>query len=335
MEKLQHEFKPRIHILAYGGTIASRAMSGSGEFYDSPTVDILDLLLQIKSINKIADVTCEQVSQVISHDMTIADLYNLARKVESIVNQTDIDGVVITQGTNTIEETSYFLSLLINTKKPIVFTGSMFPMDALGYDGLRNLYNSILVASSMKESKLGVVLSFNDIITSARDTVKQNPSAINGLSLSPESILGYIQGDKVNINKIPVYKHTYTSEFQIGKIQALPKVYLVYGHLDCDGLFVEAAIANGATGIISVGMGRGYQSKETTNALIEAAKNGLIVVRSSRTGNGFVSRDVKLDDKYGFIAGGSLNPVKARILLAIALCNTSDKSKIQQYFYEY
>ena len=199
--------KPRIHILAYGGTIACRAMMDSGEFYDSPTIDIHDLLSQIKSIEKIADVTCEQVSQVISHDMTVADLYNLAKKIESIVSHPDIDGVVITQGTNTIEETSYFLSLGINTVKPIVFTGSIFPVDALGYDGLRNLYNSILVASSIQEESLGIVLSFGDAITSARDTTKQNPSIINGLSLSAESILGLIQGDMVNINKIPAYKH--------------------------------------------------------------------------------------------------------------------------------
>ena len=335
MKYIRHTSKPRIHILAYGGTIACNTFKDSGEFYDSPIVDIHDLLSKIKSIDKIADVTCEQVSQVISHDMTITDLCDLAKKVESIISDPDIDGVVITQGTNTIEETSYFLNLVINTVKPIVFTGSMLPVNALGYDGLRNLYNSILIASSMKEMNPGIVLSFGDVITSARDTTKQNPSAINGLSLSAQSILGCVQGDMVNINKIPMYKHTHNSEFHINKIETLPKVYVIYGHLGNDSLFVEAAVANGASGIISAGMGRGYQSKEITKALIEASKRGLMIVRCSRTGNGFVSRDVKLDDQYGFIAGGSLSPLKARILLSVILCTTSDKLKTQEYFYEY
>lgn len=335
MKKIQHKSRPRIHVFAYGGTIASHAIENSGEFYSNPTVGIDEILSQIKSIEKIANVTFEQVCQVISHEMTISDLYNLAKKIESIVNDPDVDGIVITQGTDTIEETSYFVSLVINTVKPVVFTGSMLPMNALGYDGLRNLYNAILVASSMKETNLGVMLCFGDVITSARDTTKLNPSAINGLSISTDSILGYVQGGIVNIRKIPNYKHTHKSEFNINKIKSIPKVYIIYGHLGGDGAFVESAITNNATGIISVGMGRGYQSKETTKALIEAVNNGLIVVRCSRTGNGFVSRDIKLDDKHEFIAGGSLSPPKARILLAIALCGTSDKRKIQQYFYEY
>lgn len=326
---------PEIYLLAYGGTIGSLLYKDSNEFYSSPTIDIQHLISQIESIHEIANLHCEQVLQIISHEMTHDDLINIAKKVHAIINRSDCDGIIITQGTNSIEEVAYFLNLVINTKNPIVFTGAMRPSDSLGFDGLRNIYNSILVASSHDTKKLGVVLCFNDVISSARDTTKRNASLINALSSSEESVLGYIHGNKVDIRSIPTYKHTYHSDFCISKILTLPKVYIIYGHLDCDSVFVDAAISNGAAGIISVGMGKGYQPKLTTHALARAAEKGCVVVRCSRTGKGFVNRDEKLDDKYGFVAGGSLSPQKARILLSVALNYTSDKAIIQKYFNEY
>jgi L-asparaginase len=335
MKNSNHENKANVHLLSYGGTISSLLNDNSNEFYSTPSVDIQDMLSRVPNVNNIANVTCEQVLKILSHEMTQVELINVAKKVSTIINKPDCDGIVIAQGTNSIEEVAYFLNLVINTNKPVVLTGAMRPLDALGYDGLRNIYNSILVAGSAHAKNLGVILSFNDIVSTARDTTKQHTSSINALSSSKRSILGSIQGNSVDIRFIPAYKHTCRSDFSINEISTLPKIYMIYGHLYADEIFVDAAISNGAKGIISIGMGKGYQPELTTKALAKAVDNGCIVVRCSRTGLGSVTRDTKLDDKYGFIAGGSLSPQKARILLSVALAYTSDKSKIQKYFDEY
>ncbi|OGT41641.1 MAG: hypothetical protein A3F42_08525 [Gammaproteobacteria bacterium RIFCSPHIGHO2_12_FULL_37_34] len=324
-----------IYLLSYGGTIASLSEKTTDEFYNKPNINIHDLLSEISDITHSVNIHYEQVAQIMSHEMTHNDLLNLAIKINNVLQNNEVDGIVITQGTNCIEEAAYFVNLVINTEKPIVFTGALRPSNALGFDGYRNLYNSILLASSIQTRKIGVILTFNDTIHCARDATKKDPSSIIGLSSNDISMLGCVQGNDVHVSRVPKHKHTYCSEFSVDKILALPKVYVIYGHLGIDDIFVDAAVANGAVGIISAGMGKGYQSPVTTEALIKAVKKGVVVVRCSRTGNGYISRDPKLDDKYGFIVGGSLSPTKARLLLMVGLSQTNDKDQLQNYFYEY
>ncbi len=327
--------KSNIYLLAYGGTIASVSNKNTDEFYNKPNIDIQHLLSAMPDFSQKANIHYEQITQILSQEMTDHDLINLAKKIDLILKKDDVDGVIVIQGTNCIEEVAFFISLVVNTNKPIVFTGAMRPFNSFGFDGFRNIYNAILIVSSGKTKKIGTVLTFNDFINSARDTIKTNPSSINAFSSEDKSMLGFIQGDNVLISYIPNFKHSYESEFTIDKIFVLPKVYVIYGHLGADATFVNAAIANGAIGIVSAGVGKGYQTPEVTDALAKAANQGIVVVRCSRTCNGYINRDLKLDDQHGFIAGSSLSPQKARILLMTALTKTKDKHQIQNYFYEY
>ncbi|HSW68608.1 MAG TPA: asparaginase [Gammaproteobacteria bacterium] len=322
----------KIHVIALGGTILCMSENQLRENYNSPSINIDKLISLLPLDKKKFSITHEQLLQKISHDITHDDLFLIAKRVDAIANNDEIDGIVIVQGTNSIEETAYFINLVINTKKPIVFTGAFRPYNALGFDGIRNLYNSIILASHKQTSALGAVLIFNDYIVTARDASK---SLWGDFSSYGVEVAGFIQGNDIHIQKTGLKKHTYLSEFNINEVKTFPKIHIIYGHLGIDRMFVDTALANNAKGIISAGMGKGYQPKELADALIQASKKGIFVVRCSRTGQGILNRDSKIDDQFGFIAGGSLNPQKAVILLSVALSRTKDRNQIQRIFDEY
>jgi L-asparaginase len=325
---------PCIYVLALGGTIASptKAME---EFYGHSSISIDRLINSLPFEPQKIKILSKQFLQQISQDMSHKELIAVAQQIDAIVKNNEIDGIVIAQGTNCIEETAYFINLVIKTKKPIVFTGSFRPANTLGYDGSRNLYNAILIASSYHTIGIGVVLTFNDTILSARDASKSNPSNIACFSTNGVGIIGSIAGQSVCIQSSFKKKHTYLSEFDINTIKNIPQIYIIYGHLGMDNIFINAAIDNHAQGIISAGMGTGYLPKAVMKSLNEAVKKGIFVVRCSRTGQGLVNIDPKLDNQQGSIAGNSLSPQKARLLLAIALLKTKDKAEIQRIFNQY
>ena len=325
---------PCIYVLALGGTIASPTKA-IGEFYEHSSIAIDQLINLLPFDPEKIKILSKQFLQQISQDMTDEELIAVARQIDSIIKNDEIDGIVITQGTNCIEETAYFINLVIKTKKPIVFTGSFRPANALSYDGSRNLYNAILFASSRDAIGIGVVLTFNDTILSARDASKSNPSNIACFSTNGVGVVGSITGQYICIQSSFGKKHTYLSEFDINTIKNIPKIYIIYGHLGMDNIFINAAIKNHAQGIISAGMGTGYLPKAVMKSLNEAEKKGIFVVRCSRTGQGLVNIDPKLDNQHGSIAGNSLSPQKARILLAIALLKTKNKAEIQRIFNQY
>ena len=322
--KCQDKKKPCVYVLALGGTIGSCSKESGDEFYGRSSTDISSLISSLPLEKEGIAILSEQMTQQISHDMTNEDLLRLARKINILVNDDNIDGVVISQGTNGIEEAAYFVSLVIQTKKTIVFTGSFRPLNALEYDGYSNLYNAILIAGNMELSGIGVVTTFNNTIVSARYSSKVNPSIIGDFSISGSGIIGYIHSSALDLQNLPNHRHTHLSEFNVNDILCIQKIYVIYGHLGMDSAFVQAAIENNAKGIISAGMGKGYQSKEVTESLFGASQKGIVVVRCSRTGQGIINRDKKMDDEHGIIAGGSLSPHKARILLAVALSKTEN-----------
>ena len=204
--------------------------------------------------------------------------------------------------------------------------------NSMDHDGSKNLYNAILLAASNKAIGQGVLLTFNDSIVHAREASKINPSIMSDFSNSNLGVLGYIQGSNIHMHHQTLYKHTYLSAFNIVDIQKLPSVCIIYGHCGMSSIFVNAALKSNLKGIVSAGMGKGYQTIEVTESLVEASKQGVIIVRCSRSGQGIVHRDPKIDDKFGMVAGGSLNPQKAVILLALALTKTDDKLEIQRFF---
>ena len=325
----------KIHICALGGTIGSVANSSADEYYDSASINIESLISSLPINNEEIALRSEQLFQKKSQDISYDDLLMTANKIHELVQDDEVNGVVVTQGTNSIEEVAYFINLVINTKKPIVFTGSFSPNNSMDHDGSKNLYNAILLAASNKAIGQGVLLTFNDSIVHAREASKINPSIMSDFSNSNLGVLGYIQGSNIHMHHQTLYKHTYLSAFNIVDVQKLPSICIIYGHCGMSSIFVNAALKSNLKGIVSAGMGKGYQTIEVTESLVEASKQGVIIVRCSRSGQGIVHRDPKLDDKFGMVAGSSLNPQKAVILLALALTKTDDKLEIQRFFDEY
>ena len=321
----------RIQVCALGGTICSMANDPVEEYYNSASIKI-EALIELLPIDKNEmEIQAEQLFQKISQDITYNDLLVIAKRVNELAQQDDVDGIVVTQGTNSIEEIVFCVSLLVKTHKPIVFTGAFRPYSAFGYDGLRNLFNAIVIAGDKQMKNLGVLLTFNDCIVLARDAVKLDPSIL-GNFVNSNNMLGLVHGRSIHLNNQTNYVYKNTHDFSVENLHSLPRVCIIYGHQGMDDLFVRTAIENGVQGIVSAGLGKGYQPEIVTKALIEASNKGIIIVRCSRTGCGIVRRDPKLDDQYGMIAGKALNPSKGAILLTLALTCTNNKSEIQKIF---
>lgn len=327
--------KPTIAILATGGTLASIAPSRIDAQYDAAAVPIAELVNDLPELQEIAHIEYAQVAQIDSSNMTEDVWLTLAQSVQAQVDQAHIEGVVITHGTDTMEETAYFLNLVINTQKPIILTGAMRPYNAVSADGLRNLYNAVVLAADKKAHKQGVIVALNDVIHQARDVTKMNVNTLDAFKSLELGILGYIHDSQVYFYRQSIMKHTYSSEFTINKINQLPKVHIIYGHVGSNYHLVDACIEDGAKGIISAGVGNGYQSERTTERLIAAQQKGIAIVRCSRVKNGIVSLQDDIVNQPGFVISNMLSPQKARILLAVALVQTSDSKSLQRIFNEY
>lgn len=324
--------KPTIYILATGGTIAG---SGSGELdtsYTSGTVTVDKLIAAVPEINKIATIKGEQISNIGSQEMNNEVWLKLAKRVNELLAK-DADGIVITHGTDTMEETAYFLNLTVKSNKPIVMVGAMRSSSSLSADGPLNLFNAVNVAINKQSTGKGVVVVMNDEIHAAREVTKTHTSGVDTFKSPNAGKIGTVFYGKVKYYMSPTRKHTKTSAFDISKIKSLPKVDIIYNHSNDNPLFVNAAVEDGAKGIINAGMGNGNPYPTVLEALGEASKNGVVVVRDSRVGSGETTMEGEVDDaKYGFLTSDNLNVQKARVLLMLALATTDNKDKIQEYF---
>jgi L-asparaginase len=328
---------PNVVILATGGTIAgSGATSTTTVGYKPATVPVQALIDAVPELKKVATVQGEQVFQIASQNMTNEYWLKLAKRVNELLQQPDVDGIVVTHGTDTLEETAYFLNLVAKSAKPVVIVGAMRPSTALSADGPINLYNAVLVAGSKEAVGKGVLVCMNDQINSARDVTKTNTSTADTFKSPELGVLGYIQGDRVAFYRLPARRHTLNSEFDISGADKLPNVEIAYGFANVSRTTVDALAAAGVDGIVYAGVGDGNPSEVTEQALADAHAKGILIVRSARVGNGIVARNSEVnDDKRDFVVSDTLNPQKARILLMIALTKTKDTKEIQRMFYEY
>ncbi|WP_430393970.1 type II asparaginase [Campylobacter mucosalis] len=326
--------KPTIYILATGGTIAG---SGSGELstsYTSGTVTVDKLIAAVPQINEIATIKGEQISQIGSQEMNNEVWLKLAKRVNELLITGKADGIVITHGTDTMEETAYFLDLVVKSDKPIVMVGAMRNSTSMSADGPLNLFNAVNVAMSKDAVGKGVLVTMNDEIHAAREVTKTNTTAVDTFKSPNTGKIGTVFYGNVKFYMAPVRKHTTNSMFDITKITELPRVDIVYSHANDNADFVNVALKNGAKGIVSAGMGNGNPFPSVLKALNEGAKNGVIVVRDSRVGTGETTRNGEVnDDENGFVTSDNLNAQKARVLLMLALTKTTDKAKIQEIFY--
>ncbi len=327
---------PRVVVLATGGTIAGAGASAANSAtYAAAKVPVDKLIAGLPELSQIANVRGEQVFQIASESFTNQDLLTLARKVSALAKQPDVDGIVVTHGTDTLEETAYFLNLTVHTDKPIVVVGSMRPGTALSADGALNLYDAIATAGSQDAKGKGVLVTMNDEIQSGRDVAK----AVNIKTEAFKSAwgpLGMIVEGKNYWFRAPVKRHTVQSEFDIERITALPKVEIAYGYGNVPAELVEAA-GKGATAIVHAGTGNGSVANRVVPTLQKLRSSGVQVIRSSRVNQGgFVLRNAEQpDDKYDWVVAHDLNPQKARILAMVALTQPRTAQDLQRIFWEY
>ena len=329
--------KPKIKILATGGTIAGAALKPTDPGYQSGAVGVDVLIAAVPQLKEIADVTGEQIASIGSQDMNDEIWLKLAKRVNELLASPDVDGIAITHGTDTLEETSYFLHLVTKSDKPVVLTGSMRPSTAMSADGPLNIYNCVAIAADPTARGRGVLVIIDDDIHSAHDVIKRHSTDVATFTSGEAGLVGVTLFGKNTWYRTPVQVHTTKSEFSVARDQTtLPRVDIIYAHANMSPDLITAAAKNGAKGIVIAGVGDGNMTALAFNELKKVAGQGVVAVRSSRTNGGIIRRNIELnDDEAGTVASMELNPAKARVLLQQALLKTTDPKKIQDYFNRY
>ncbi|MCD7971459.1 MAG: type II asparaginase [Candidatus Azobacteroides sp.] len=333
---LHAQTKPTVYVLATGGTIAGKGASATGSSYHSGEVTVDDLISAVPSLSDIANIKAEQVTNIGSQDMNDQVWLKLSKRVNELLNQNDVNAIVITHGTDTQEETAYFLNLTVKSNKPVILVGSMRPSTAIGADGPRNIYNAVACAADPAAAGKGVMVVMDDRILGADDLTKTNTISVSTFQNPNYGPLGYMYNGKPIFTRTSLKRHTINSEFDIHNLSSLPRVEIVLSYSNATSLFVDAAVEAGAQGIISAGVDNGNLTTALENALNNAVQKGIAVIRSSRIMTGPTTQwDEIDDDKQGFSASWFNNPYRSRVLLMLALTKTKDYKEIQRMFTEY
>lgn len=328
--------KPTIKIIATGGTIAGTGNSSTMTTgYKPGALPIDELLREIPDLADVANIQYEQLFNIDSVDMTTERLLALGNYVNETLADEEIDGVVITHGTDTLEETAYFLHLVTESHKPVVIVGAVRPATAISAEGPLNIYNGVKVACNEQSSGKGVLVVLNDRIGSARFITKMNTTTVDAFNAMEQGYIGSIVGGEVYyFYKDIAHLHTTETPFDLKMISELSKVSIIYAHQGDDRYLYDAAVQAGAKGIVVATAGGYTLSAQAQAGIQDAINNGVPVIRSSRLASGIVSR-TEMDNQHSYIVSGSLNPPKARILLMLALSLTNEKNEIQKYFHIY
>ncbi len=324
---------PRIAVLATGGTIAGAAPDAANTSgYQAGVIGVAQLLGAVPGLDAVAQIAAEQVASIDSKDMPLALWTTLAQRVNTLLAGDDIDGVVITHGTDTLEETAYLLHLSVKSAKPVVMTAAMRPASALSADGPLNLLNAVTLAASGAAAGQGVLVAFNNRIHCARDVVKISTYAVDAFQSPEIGALGWVQDGRVEFQRRALRPHTVATPFSA--VEAWPHVEVVTSYAGVSRIAVDALVAAGVRGIVVAGTGNGSIHATLQQALAEAAAKGVAVVRASRVGSGHVMHNgAANDDVLGFVSAGALSPYKARVLLALALAQgAADRAALQRVF---
>jgi len=322
---------PHVHIFATGGTIAGTANSPTDLVHYTPGEIGVDTLIDsVPEIRNYAHVTGEQVCNINSDDITPAIWIDLSERINAVLADPGVDGVVVTHGTDTLEETAYFLNLAVHSDKPVVITGSMRPATALSADGPLNLLNAVQLAGSPDARRKGVLILLNGEINGARETTKTNTQSVQTFRATDLGLLGYMEDGKPLIYRTSTRNNTASSAFNVTGMTTLPRVDIVMAYPGMDSTAIDAFAAQGSQGLVIAAMGNGEYPAVIQSALEAVAMKGIPVVISSRTGTGITSvKDPR------FISADTLTPQKARILLMLALTQTHDRERIMDMFRSY
>jgi L-asparaginase len=326
---------PRVRLVATGGTISNRT---------GGRLTAEELVNAMPGVERYARPEFEQFSNVASSELTLDQWLGLARRInELFANDAGVAGIVVTSGTDTLEETAYFLNLTVRSDKPVVVVGSMRNPSTLGYEGAANLLEGFRVASSPDARGKGVLVVLNDEINAAREVTKTDALRLGTFQTRGYGILGVVDADRVAFYRTTLKRHTSTSEFDIGLVTKLPRVDVLLVYQGADGDLIRAAADAGAQGIVIAGAGAGATSGTQAAGIDYALEKGVVVVTTTRAGSGRISGRggrgrggaPPTEDSRRRIAGEDLAPVKARVLLMLALTRTKDPAEIQRMFTEY
>ena len=331
--------KANVHIIATGGTIAGRAdLAAATVGYKAGELTIGQLIASVPGLDKLANLSGEQLCNIDSKDMQEKIWLQLAGCVEAAAARDGVDGIVITHGTDTMEETAYFLQLTLKTDKPVVMTGAMRPATAISADGPMNIWQSVQVAADAGAKGRGVLVVMNGQIDAAENVTKVNVNALQAFQSPGSGPIGVVVDEKIfwqsqgNAAVSPGKRLLFSTE----NLTQLPKVSILYGYVGGDdALFVKAALQDGARGLVYAACGNGSVPEKLTGVLKEAVASGVPVVIATRCGGGIVVLSEKMTEKNGFVASGPLNPQKAKILLQLALTKTNDVKEIRDLYRRY
>lgn len=330
---------PNIVVLATGGTIAGSGASATGSSYTAGKVRIGEMIDAVPNIRKLANLTGEQTANVGSQDMNVKVWLILANRINELLAKDDVDGIVITHGTDTQEETAFFLNLTVKSDKPVVMVSAMRSASALSADGPLNLYNGVAVAASPESKGKGVVVVINDVILSAHSVKKMLTTPVHAFQAPEHGQLGTANFGQVEYFHNPHGLHTTQSEFSVEGVKELPRVDIIYGCADVSTDLMELMIKAGAKGIVIAGVGDGNINTGTLEAAKRVTAKGTHVVRASRIpiGQVLIHGEV-VDTKWGTVASDELSPQKARIVLMLALQkygNKMSREKLQELLINY
>ena len=327
---------PNIVILATGGTIAGAGASSTGSAYTSGQVKIEAMIDAVPNIRKLANLRGEQIANVGSQDMSVKVWLDLANRINELLKGKDVDGIVITHGTDTQEETAFFLNLVVKSDKPVVLTGSMRPSTALSADGPLNMYNAVALAANPNARGYGVMVLMNDEIHSAHAVKKMMSTPVQTFQSPDEGMMGTVIFGDVQFFHKPHGLNTTTSEFSVEGVKELPRVDIVYACADMSTDLIDIMVKAGAKGIVIAGVGDGNMNAGTLEAAKKATKAGIPVVRATRVPIGAVLINGEVNDKeFGTLCADELNPQKARVLLMLALLKKRSWDEMQKLFIEY
>ena len=323
--------RPHVHIVATGGTIAS-----TNYYSRAPgKVGVAALLRAVPSLDSLAAVSGQQFANVASSEMTPVMWLALARAIaDTLRARPELAGVVVTHGTDTMEETAYFLDLTVADPRPVVVTGAMRPADGVGVDGPANLRNAVRLAAAPAASGRGAMILMNDEILAARDASKTNTVRPSAFGAPVRGALGVADPEGIVFHRLPARAPT----FDITHVRELPRVDVVMSYVGADGADVDAFVAAGAKGIVVAGAGRGAIPPRQRQALNRAIARGVVVVAGSRTGSGSVpvdDRPTRRPANGPTVGAGDLTAPKARVLLMLALTRTSDPRAVAELFEEH
>ena len=328
---------PHIHIIATGGTIAAHEKSAMQTTGYSANDLLLanELIRSIKGIEAHAEITAENIFSLASSAMDEAHLLQLARRVNEVLADPTVDGLVITHGTDTLEETAFFLYLTVKSSKPVVITGSMLPASAHSADGPGNLINAICTAASREAWEKGVMVCMCNRLLSARDVAKTSTYRLDTFKCLEYGTLGHVIGEDVRFYYAPVRPHGSQSQFDVQALTELPRVEIIMTHENCSELLLKNVVESGCDGIVVAGMGSGAIPPRMRE-YYKALEKKPFLVRASRVYSGYVAaHSATPDQEYGTICAGDFTPIKARLLLQLALKVTSDLDEIRGIFQKY